>query len=307
MTHDPPSPVSARRCWRRLRLRCRSPAATGSTSAPPAARRSSSRRRARTYAEEARFRARSSTSFRSQSPICRSSRPAISRTSRQEQLDQIYARLTAGPIPDGPFDGDLVLPEGEERRPPARRDRRRPARASRSSSSCTGSRISARTLWKGKVFYRNERVLRNRIEDLALAQARSSKAIPRRFRRSRSAARTSGCCFRRSSTAARACSTAGASRSSSTTSSPTRLPGYRQRPDFLAGRNGLAGARRDPHGAARLLPRPRLRRQGLPAQLHPLQQGRSPKRDGPAFPQDGHGEGGLLDRARRRARQIAAK
>jgi hypothetical protein len=31
----------------------------------------------------------------------------------QEQIDQIYARLTAGPIPDGPFDGDLVFPKGQ--------------------------------------------------------------------------------------------------------------------------------------------------------------------------------------------------
>src|SRR3546814_6404487 len=30
----------------------------------------------------------------------------------QEQLDQIYARLSAGPIPDGAFDGDLVFPKG---------------------------------------------------------------------------------------------------------------------------------------------------------------------------------------------------
>src|SRR5712692_6588362 len=30
----------------------------------------------------------------------------------QEQIDQIYARLTAGPIPDGPFDGDLFFPKG---------------------------------------------------------------------------------------------------------------------------------------------------------------------------------------------------
>jgi hypothetical protein len=31
----------------------------------------------------------------------------------QEQLDQLYARLTAGPIPDGAFDGRILLPRGE--------------------------------------------------------------------------------------------------------------------------------------------------------------------------------------------------
>jgi len=30
----------------------------------------------------------------------------------QEQIDQIYARLTAGPIPDGPFDGKVLFPRG---------------------------------------------------------------------------------------------------------------------------------------------------------------------------------------------------
>src|SRR4030095_12729167 len=30
----------------------------------------------------------------------------------QEQIDQIYARLTAGPIPDGAYEGDLFFPKG---------------------------------------------------------------------------------------------------------------------------------------------------------------------------------------------------
>ena len=30
----------------------------------------------------------------------------------QEQVDQIYARLTAGPIPDGAFEGNLFFPKG---------------------------------------------------------------------------------------------------------------------------------------------------------------------------------------------------
>src|SRR3546814_19164355 len=31
----------------------------------------------------------------------------------QEQLDQIYARLSAGPITDDAFDGDLLIPKGQ--------------------------------------------------------------------------------------------------------------------------------------------------------------------------------------------------
>ena len=33
-------------------------------------------------------------------------------TLEQEQLDQLYARLAAGPIPDGAFDGRILLPRG---------------------------------------------------------------------------------------------------------------------------------------------------------------------------------------------------
>src|SRR5688572_17674886 len=32
----------------------------------------------------------------------------------QEQVDQIYGRLTAGPIPDGAYDGDLFFPRGTD-------------------------------------------------------------------------------------------------------------------------------------------------------------------------------------------------
>ena len=38
--------------------------------------------------------------------------PRYLSTLDQEQIDQIYARLTAGPIPDGAFDGDLFFPRG---------------------------------------------------------------------------------------------------------------------------------------------------------------------------------------------------
>ena len=34
----------------------------------------------------------------------------------QEQVDQIYARLTAGPIPDGVYDGQMFFPKGSSER-----------------------------------------------------------------------------------------------------------------------------------------------------------------------------------------------
>jgi hypothetical protein len=85
----------------------------------------------------------------------------------QEQIDQIYARLTAGPIPDGAFDGDLFFPRGSSGR----------MRLSEIVGGLPGLIVQLKgkkldligeTLWKGKVFYRNERVLRNRIEDINL-------------------------------------------------------------------------------------------------------------------------------------------
>jgi hypothetical protein len=86
----------------------------------------------------------------------------------QEQVDQIYGRLTAGPVPDGPYDGDLFFPRGTDSE----------TRLGEILGGGLKSRLAGlgvrkteglgRVLWKGKVFYRNERVLRNRIEDLAV-------------------------------------------------------------------------------------------------------------------------------------------
>lgn len=85
----------------------------------------------------------------------------------QEKVDQIYARLSAGPIPDGAYDGDLFFPKGSSGK----------LRAAEIVGGLKGLAIKVkgrklealgRLLWKGKVFYRDDMVLRNRIEDLAL-------------------------------------------------------------------------------------------------------------------------------------------
>lgn len=85
----------------------------------------------------------------------------------QEQIDQIYARLSAGPIPDGAYAGSILLPKGVSGK----------LRLSEIVGGFTGAVLNLKgmmvedvgeALWKGKVFYRSERVLRNRIEDLAL-------------------------------------------------------------------------------------------------------------------------------------------
>ena len=93
--------------------------------------------------------------------------PEYLATLDQEQLDQLYARLTAGPIPDGAFDGRILLPRGGSGK----------FRLSEIVGGFTGLGLHLKglvledvgeALWRGKVFYRQEHVLRNRIEDLGV-------------------------------------------------------------------------------------------------------------------------------------------
>ena len=86
----------------------------------------------------------------------------------QEQVDQIYARLTAGPIPDGVYDGQMFFPKGSS-------ERSRLAEIAGGGIKGFVVDVKAAKLerigelvWKGKVFYRDQRVLRNRIQDLAI-------------------------------------------------------------------------------------------------------------------------------------------
>lgn len=82
----------------------------------------------------------------------------------QEKVDQLYARLTAGPIPDGPYQGDLVFKRGDSMAPRLQEIlggvEGRLAREKIEAIEGAG-----RALWKGKMFYRDERLLRNFIED----------------------------------------------------------------------------------------------------------------------------------------------
>lgn len=84
----------------------------------------------------------------------------------QEQLDQVYARLTAGPIPDGPYNGTFFFADGGGLR-----------RLGEVMGGVKGLGLQVKVqkveglgqlLWKGKVFYRDERLLRNMIQDRKL-------------------------------------------------------------------------------------------------------------------------------------------
>jgi hypothetical protein len=156
----------------------------------------------------------------------------------QEQLDQIYARLAAGPIPDGPFDGDLIFPKGADG------DRRLAEIVGGLPGLAVEFKLHrvedlGRTLWKGKMFYRSDRLLRNRIEDLALLKPIIDGDLST-IQKITVDGKDQWLLF----PARLYC---GQSLLDSRRESiiidyffTDEIPGYRQKPDFLAGRNGLA-------------------------------------------------------------------
>jgi hypothetical protein len=79
----------------------------------------------------------------------------------QEELDQLYARLSAGPIPDGAYQGTVIFADGGG----LRRLREILGGVKGFAADLGVDKLErfAATLWKGKVFYRDQRVLRNQI------------------------------------------------------------------------------------------------------------------------------------------------
>lgn len=153
----------------------------------------------------------------------------------QEQLDQLYARLASGPIPDGAFDGEVVFPRGSSGR----------LRVAEIVGGFKGLAVNFKgktletlgeALWKGKVFYRDQKVLRNRIQDLAVLRPVIG---PGDIARIDLDGKDAWLLF----PAKLYC---GQSLIDSRRESiiidyafTDELPGYRERPDFLAGRRGL--------------------------------------------------------------------
>lgn len=161
--------------------------------------------------------------------------PAYLSERTQEELDQIYARLAAGPMPDGPFDGSIVFPAGSS-------GRLRIAEVLGGIKGIAAQfkakklEVAGETLWKGKVFYREQKVLRNRIEDLAVLRPILG---PGELQKISVDSRDAWLLF----PAKLYC---GQSLIDSRRESiiidyafTDELPGYREKPDFLAGRNGL--------------------------------------------------------------------
>jgi hypothetical protein len=83
-------------------------------------------------------------------------------TLAQWEVDQLYARLDPGPIPDGPWQGRFFFAKGGG-----------PSRLSEAIGGLTGRLVDwklarldrvGEALWKGKFFFRDEGVLRNMID-----------------------------------------------------------------------------------------------------------------------------------------------
>ena len=91
----------------------------------------------------------------------------------QEEVDQIYGRLTAGPIPDGIFKGDLFFRRAKRDRGPEELVTRLGEILGGALGALANKKLDklekvGRLIWKGKRFERDQRILRNVIDDLAV-------------------------------------------------------------------------------------------------------------------------------------------
>lgn len=86
----------------------------------------------------------------------------------QEKIDQIYARLSAGPIPDAAFNGDLFFPRGVSGDLRVEEIIGGGFKGLAARFKLKKVRLLGKILWKGKVFYKDQMVLRNRINDLKI-------------------------------------------------------------------------------------------------------------------------------------------
>lgn len=124
------------------------------------------------------------TSLRREYPLSDADRLALTpdniRNLPQDQVDQIYDRLTAGPIPDGPLRGDLFFPRDRDGHATVGDLAELPTGPLGDLAALRAERLG-RAFWKGKVFFRSRGILRNRIEDLAVLRPflKDSASIPK--------------------------------------------------------------------------------------------------------------------------------
>ena len=106
--------------------------------------------------------------------------PDTLRKLSQEQIDQIYRRLSPGPLPDGPFRGDLFFPRDKDRRVLVR-DMPGTLPGPLADIATVPVEQLGKAFWRGKVFFKSEGILRNRIEDLLILRPliKNAETIPK--------------------------------------------------------------------------------------------------------------------------------
>ena len=112
-----------------------------------------------------------STRLRADFPLSDTERLALTpdafRSLTQNQVDQIYKRLSSGAIPDGPFRGDLFFPRDRDGNAHIR-DLADTALPLAANVAALRAERAGRMFWRGKVLFRSQGLVRNRIEDLAI-------------------------------------------------------------------------------------------------------------------------------------------
>ena len=84
----------------------------------------------------------------------------------QEEVDQIYGRLTAGTLPDGAYRSAIFFPRGDSLHGRIE-ELVGGVRGRLAADAANAIEIAINTLWKGKTFDRSERIARTFVEDIA--------------------------------------------------------------------------------------------------------------------------------------------
>lgn len=185
-------------------------------------------------------------------PLSRADRAKLTpenlRTLSQEEIDQIYARLTASPIPDGFMRGTLFFERGADGLRTRLSEILDSGLGAVADTKIERLEKLGRSLWKGKIFYRDQRVLRNVIEDFKPLEAMiedpsklQTIEIPRQGPLSIISPRTTAWLLFPAKLYCGQSLLDGRRESIIIDYAYTDdLPGYMARPDALAGRGGLA-------------------------------------------------------------------
>ena len=159
-------------------------------------------------------------------------------TLTQEEVDQIYGRISAGPIPDGAFDGDLVFPRGADGNTRLAEILPGRLKARLANFGVRKAESLGRVLWKGKVFYREPRLLRNRIDDLTVLSPILGDS-PAKIEKIDVGGRDAYLLFPAKLYCGQSLLDGRRESIIIDYSFTDELPGYRAEPDALAGRDGL--------------------------------------------------------------------